>query len=443
MLSLEEPILEAQKNMKLSKQMVTIVALAVTNLAASAESAHPHHGADGQKHPMADHRHAGELVGNALDLWEGIATRAGEQGLSLAGEYIYEYTYVLDGGVRTGGSDRNLFVLDAELDLEKLIGLKGATVFAQFQHASRERGGSMDTGDIQGFSNLEVEREMDALYELWFQQIFADGKLRLKVGKVDANTEFNYVDAAGGFAHSSAGFSPTIFTFPTYPDPAMGVNVFATVMENAGNALTLGYGFYDGAAAVDGVETGRRGASTFLSDEKSNDYFHVLQAEQTWDSLGSLGDGRLSVGGWYHSGRFETFSGGSDAGAFGFFITAEQRLTKRSADSEGGIFVFGQYGSAGEDVSEIAQHIAVGVVTQGTFAGRESDSAGLYVSYADLSDDSAAGFQKNECSLDAYYSVSLSEHLSVQPELHYILNPSGSADVSDALVAGVRVSVAF
>ena len=410
---------------------------------AFAQSAHTHHGADGQKHENVAHQHAVGAYGSSLNAWESVVAQVGDGGLSVAGEYIYEYSNVLDGGERSGGSDRNLFVFDAELDLEKLFGLKGATVFAQFQHASRERGGSMDTGDIQAFSNLEVEREIDALYELWFQQSLANGKVRIKVGKVDANTEFNYVNAAGGFANSSAGFSPTIFTFPTYPNPAMSVNIFATLVENEGKAFTLGYGFYDGSAALDEVETGRRGPSTFFSDDASNDYFHILQAEQTWDDLAELGEGRFSFGSWYHTGRFETFSGGSDSGAFGLFFTAEQRLTRRSSGSDGGFFAFAQYGTADENVSKIAQHIAGGVVTEGTFANRDADAAGLYVTFVDLSDDAAAGFIKNECTFDAYYTFQVNSHLTVQPEIQYILNPSGSATINDAFVGSVRVAVSF
>lgn len=427
----------------MKKQLLVAGVLAATSAAVSAESAHSHHGADGQKHEIQAHDHSGEVAGGALDLWESITTKAADKGFSFAGEYIYEYSNVLDGGVQSGGSDRNLFVFDAEFDLEKIAGIKGATIFGQFQHASRERGGTADTGDIQGFSNLEVGRSIDALYELWFQQELADGKVRVKVGKVDANTEFAYVDAAAGFAHASAGFSPTIQAFPTYPEPAMSVNVFATVAETENSTFTLGYGFYDGANGIDGVETGQRGPSSFFSDDKSNDYFHILQLEQAWNDFSGLGEGRLSVGAWHHTGNFEKFAGGADSSTTGFFLTGEQRLTKRSTDSEGGVFVFAQYGWADEDVAEVAQHIAVGVTAQGTFEGREDDSAGVYISHADLSDQPLAGFKKNETAIDVYYTVQLSEHIAVQPELQYILNPSGSNEVSDALVGGVRCSVAF
>ena len=433
--------------MKVTKELLVAGTMAASCTLVMAQGAHPHHGVDGQKHDMQAHEHESSAFSKPVKSVETARQQASDKGVSFAGEYIFEYTNVLDGGVKKGGSDRSLFVLDAEFDLETIFGLKGATVFAQYQHATRETGGSMDTGDIQGFSNMEVERSLDALYELWYEQKCADGKYRIKVGKVDANTEFNYVDAAGGFANSSAGFSPTISAFPTYPNPAMSVNIFATLVENDGNAFTLGYGFYDGATAVDGVETGRRGPATFFSDDKSNDYFHILQGEQAWDALGTLGEGRLTGGGWYHTGSFETFSGGSDSGVYGFFLTAEQRLTTRSADSDGGIFAFAQYGSADENVSDIAQHIAAGIVTEGTFASRESDSAGIYVTYVDLSDDSAAndgaGYAKDECAIDAYYNIHLTDHFSVQPELQLIINPSGRTDISDALVGGVRFSASF
>lgn len=427
----------------MNRELIILGAMAVSSASVFAESAHSHHGAGGQKHEVEAHDHSGSAASSLVNKLEKSREQLNDKGLSLAGEYIYEYTNVLDGGINRGGSDRSLFVFDAEFDLETIFGFKGATIFAQYLHVTAENGGTQDTGDIQAYSNIESERSMDVLYELWYEQVFADGKYRFKVGKVDANTEFNFVDAAGGFANSSAGFSPTVFALPTYPNPAMSVNLFAELYENEGNVFSLAYGFYDGSSAVDEVATGRRGPSTFTSDDRSNDYFHILQAEQAWERFGSLGEGRLTVGGWYHSGSFEKFSGGSDSGTHGLFLTAEQRITQRSGGSDGGIFVFGQYGSADEDVSDVAQHVAAGLVTEGTFASRESDSAGVYVTYVDLSDDTAAGYAKNECAIDAYYTFQINDHFAIQPELQYIINPSGSNDVSNALVGGVRFSASF
>ena len=66
-------------------------------------------------------------------------------------------------------------------------GLRGGRLFATFQnHAGKD--GSILTGDAQAFSNMDGERRVH-LYEFWFEQTVAEGKLRFKFGRVDANTE--------------------------------------------------------------------------------------------------------------------------------------------------------------------------------------------------------------------------------------------------------------
>ena len=358
--------------------------------------------------------------------------------LSIGGEYTHELTAVLDGGINQRSSHRELLVLEAELDLEKFLGIKNSTLFAQFQHATTEKGGTLDAGDLQAYSNLEVGSSIDELYEFWYQQTFFNEKLRIKVGKVDANSEFNFVELAGGFANSSAGFSPTIFAFPTYPNPAMSVQAFWTFEKQN---LTLGYGLYDGSATVDGVQTGRYGPSTFFSSDQSDDYFHILQLERSWDKVNNMGAGRASIGVWHHDGEFTTFDGATDRGTYGGFFTLEQQFTGNS--EEQGVFGFFQYAWADEDVSEVAQHIAGGVVFRGNGITRSGDEAGLYVTHADLSDVAAAGFTKNETAIDAYYNIQFNSNFALKPELQYILSPSGSATVDNAFVAGVRAIFTF
>ena len=205
--------------------------------------------------------------------------------------------------------------------------------------------------------------------------------------------------------------------------------------------LTLGYGLYDGASAVDGVQTGRYGPSSFFSSDQSDDYFHILQLEKSWDDVAGMGAGRASVGVWHHDGEFTTFDGGTDQGTYGGFLTVEQQLTGES--EEQGIFGFFQYAWADEDVSEIAQHIAAGVVFRGNGITRDGDEAGLYVSHVDLSDVASAGFAKNETAIDLYYNIQLHNNFALKPEFQYILSPSGSTSTSDAFVAGVRAIFTF
>lgn len=376
--------------------------------------------------------------------WGGQRTSLQEVGISIGAEYVAEYSAVLHGGVRRADVFGNQLTFDLTFDTERLVGLPGGTAFVQYLHVNAFDGGSIDAGDIQVYSNMETDRSLDVIYEAWYEQLLFGDRVRIKIGKVDANSEFNFVDAAGDFSNSSAGFSPTIFVFPSYPNPAMSVNLFVTLVDTEPAAFTLGYGFYDGAAGVDGVRTGTRGPSTFFSDDLSDDYFHVVQGELAWDQLGQLPDGRLSVGGWWHTGEFQRFDGGADDGTGGFFLTVEQRLFACDGlESDAGLYVFAQYGWANEQVSEIGQHIAGGLVARGLVPSRESDSAGIYVTCVDLSDEPGAGFAKDETAIDLYYRIQMTPAVFIQPEFQYIINPSGDPSVDDALVGGIRVGITF
>ncbi len=365
-------------------------------------------------------------------------------GLSIGGEYLLEYSRVLDGGVNRRGAFRNLLTLDFELDLGTAAGLEGASVFAQYLSVNAERGGSVDAGDIQGYTNIENDRSLDMIAELWYQQTLFDDRLRIKVGKVDANSEFAAVAVAEDFASSSAGFSPTILGFPSYPDPAMSINLFTTLVVEDGYDLTLGYGFYDGAGGPDGVPVGSRGPTTFFDSDKSGDYFHVAELALEWDSLAVLHHGRVALGGWWHTGRFDRFDGGTERGTGGLFVTAEQRIYAPDADADGrGVYLFAQYGWADPNVSDFMHHFAGGAVVRGLVAGRPGDSAGVYVSFVDLSDKPGAGFSKDEWVIDAYYRVQLTPAVFLQPQVQYIINPSGDPTIDDALVGGIRLGVTF
>src|SRR5581483_4646474 len=118
------------------------------------------------------------------------------------------------------------YLLDARLTLrtDQLLGWNGGTASVRLHHYFGDDG-SERLGDAQGFSNIDdVPRNI--LYELWFQQTLLEGKVRMKFGKVDANTEFARVESAGNFLNSSMGYSPTILSLPTYPEPQPSANLF-------------------------------------------------------------------------------------------------------------------------------------------------------------------------------------------------------------------------
>lgn len=376
--------------------------------------------------------------------WGGYRDRLEESGLSIAGSYTLDWLGVWSGGVRNRASTRTLLDINATFDLEKLADWKGATVFADFY--STDGRGQDDIGDIQGVSNIETDENDDQLAELWFEKWMLDRRIRIKAGKIDANTEFGFPECAGEYPHSAPAYSPTNFMLPTYPDPAIGVVAFVYPSDRC----YLGAGLFDGAAG-DGLRTGGHGARTFLSDDKSSDWFWIAETGFTWSEAASLGKGRVAGGGWYHTGEFETFAGDHDDGTAGMYVLAEQQLLRRGGqpaegddpDADQGVFIFAQVGWADEDVSEIGLHVAGGLTLSGTFAGRDDDAAGVYVSWVDLSDDDAAGFTDDETVIHAFYKCQIAGSVSLRPSISYVLSPSGDSSTDDAVVGSLRLSIEF
>lgn len=356
---------------------------------------------------------------------------------------IAEWNTVADGGIRQRASGRALTTLEAAVDLGNLFDREGAgTLTVVAQTIRGESGGSLDSGDNQVYSNIESDENRDDVMELWYERLFPASNARLKVGKMDANSEFAYVDAAGDFSHGSAGFSPSIFVFPSYPDPATSVNLFVESWAPWSDATaTLAYGLYDGSFGADEIRTGRRGPSTFFSSDISDDFLHLLQWEIITDHGGGE-ESRTTIGAWKHTGEFERFDGGAEDGTEGLFATWERSFLRTGVDDHH-VHIFAQYGWADDSVSFIGEHVAAGFVVEAPLAHRLDDRAGLYASLADFTEAIQPSIPDSELALDAYYRWQWSDRIWIQPEVQWIIDPSGDEEISDALVLGLRLGAEF
>lgn len=359
--------------------------------------------------------------------WWGRRTKLEDSGLTIESTLIAEWYSVLDGGVRSHSTSRMLMDLNITLDLEQMFNWDGASVFADAYWIDGNSV-SADAGDFQGVSNIESDDRLQ-LSELWFEQVLFDNSLRIKLGKIEGNSEFAFVDAAGDFVNSSAGFSPTFLALPTFPDPSTGV----VVSWNHDDRFSITGAVMDGSATVDGVRTGLVGPSTFFDDDRSDDYVWIGELNAMWDG------GRAGVGGWYHDGQFSRFLGGTEDGTAGFYALVEHRVWSPGEDR--GVDLFAQLGFADESVSDAAMHLAGGLNWTGPFASRSDDALGLYCSFVDLSED--AGYADDELVIELFYKLQLTPFMSIKPDLQYIINPSGDSTLDDALVLGFRAETTF
>ena len=201
-------------------------------------------------------------------------------------------------------------------------------------------------GDVQGFSNIDAA-SFNGIGEAWLEVKFLRDALRVKGGRIDANTEFAALHSSEEFLNSSMGYSPTIWGMPTYPNPGNGVLSGLT----AGEHFDVSAGAFERIQSVDGHRQ-RLG------------WMWLGQARTKWEAPGGR-DGSFSVGAWHHTGSVEQLEGGAARGATGPFATLEQTVWRERGERSATrpsrhMHLFLQYGKANALLSEVTSHVGGG-----------------------------------------------------------------------------------
>jgi porin len=397
-------------------------------------------GADPSSQPTSDPVTApAPAFSGITDGWFGYRSKLADVGLNVTGFIDYDFSKNFHGGVSTADSaGREIANLDFTLTSAEALGWNGGTFFLNFQDHEGENGTQKLTGDAQGFDNQDGPRAIQ-LYMAWYQQTLDDGKVRIKIGRVDANTEFAFVSNGTAFLNSTFGFSPAIVGLPTYPDPGLSANLFWMPSEH----LSLGAGVYD---------SNRTERSLIFSGEPyelkptTGGIFSIVEGDGKWSLVQANLPGRLGVGGYYHNGQFPRFDGAIQSGAGGMYAVFDQTLWRPPGSIDGGntgIGVFAQGATGDANVNLIDWQSGSGLAWTGPIptVARAADILGIGATYAhfsrhaDLSDD-------GELAIELFYKIQITTWCDIQPDVQYIVHPGGDGK-PDAVVGTVRVEIDF
>jgi porin len=369
------------------------------------------------------------------DDWAGQRAQLDDRGVSVGLSSTGDLVKNLRGGANTEDLDFvHLTNLNLTFNTERLFNHPGGTLFVNYMHIGGDNP-SNNVGDWQWVSSLSADRRRDQISELWYEQLFADGKVRLKFGKIDACAEFGVSDNAGEFLNASAGLSPVLPAAPVYPDSAGGVVVEWVMRDD----LSIRLGVFDGSAA-EGRTLGDDSLATFWG--APSDTLYLAELNHTW-TLDGARSGRLALGGAFNSGTFDRFDGGTTDGAFGVYMIVDQTLVKEepdNAEDQQGTFAHFRAAVGDRRSQDVHYHLGAGVHTVGLFPGRDDDATGLGVNYVHFS--TASPLDDGELAIELFHKFQITRYFSIKPDLQYILNPGG-IDQDDAIVAGVRFSLEY
>ncbi len=214
----------------------------------------------------------------------GLRSAVGESGVTVDLTLVVDGTQVVSGGAERNEAVRGLFDVAIAADMATLAGIEGAVVFLDAYSLFGEQ--DPGAGNIQGISNIDAEVR-DQIAELWWEQLFFDDRLRVKLGKVEANSEFAWVEYGGELIGPAWAISPNVLGIPTYPETAFSLNAEWTHDD----LHWMRIGIYDGAAQS-GRRTGVHGVGSVFG--APSDLWLALEVGRTWN------DGRLV---WVRGGR--------------------------------------------------------------------------------------------------------------------------------------------
>lgn len=358
--------------------------------------------------------------------------------LSLQAAYTADMWTVVDGGLQDGGAYLDNLDLQLALDLDQAFGWSGAQAFVyglyNDGHSISER-----VGDIQGISNNETGVEAVRLLEAWIDQSFADDDGSLRVGLYNVTTEFDAGEVRALFLNPSHGTGPDLSQ-----SGQNGPSAFPVTSLGARLNWNLDGGIYARAAILDGVPGDPAHPKRTTVDLGSGDGM-LLLAE-----IGLAQEERLwSLGGWTYTAEFPDLAApATHRDNWGAYAAIEERLLSREQGHDFDLAGSLRMGIANDDINPLSSYVGASLVATGLIPCRVDDQLGLGLAIANTGDEfraliATAGGDPaaREINIELTYYADLTDWLSIQPDLQYVIAPGGDDAVEDAFVAGIRLKV--
>jgi len=369
-----------------------------------------------------------------------------EPALQFSLSYTADVSGVVDGGLSRRGRFLDDLQIAADIDLARAVGWQGAVFHATVLNNS---GGipNDDAGTLQGVDNIEVSRHRTRLFEAWVDQSLAGGRASLLVGLYDLNSEFYANDSAGLLIAPAFGIGSELAA-----TGANGPSIFPSTALTVRGRMAVGDGGYLQAAVVN-AQAGVLGDPSGVNLDFDGGALVIAEAGFTGELMG--GQGKLGGGVWRYTDRQDDWRDTAPGGApekeiaQGAYLLLE-RLLMGEAGGPRPITGFARIGLSEGHTSPFRGGWQAGVLVDRLFGDRPDSQLSFGMNQAwinshERANGAAAGrdIGKTETALEITYSDRLTPHLTIQPDLQYVIRPAGDRDIDNALVATVRVRVEY
>ena len=395
-----------------------------------------------------------------------------DKGIEFSGTYTTDLAGNPSGGMRQDFTYTDNIAFGIKLDLEKLVGWRGAT----FTIAATDRNGDSLSQDAIG-NQFTVQQiyggQTVILTDLHLVQKFWDDKANIKVGRFSAGDDFASSPLYWLYMNNGIDGNPQALpvnaSFSAYPwaswaarlrvDPTPDWNAQLGIYQVSGrtfarnlNGLNMAFDPTDGVMFVGQVgwtpEFFKRPVKRVApADELPED-----TGEEAPDDLSGM-PGHYWFGGYYSTWDLYSQFGSDDtaANAYGFYWHGDQMVYQEEPGSDQGLILWTAFVlSPQQNISKLPFQWNSGVIYRGLLPKRDEDVTLFGLAYgqfgSDYSDSGDAYRGKKasyEMALEWGYRVQVNRFLYVQPDIQYIIQPGGTGSIPNAFVLGAQIGVTF
>ncbi len=369
------------------------------------------------------------------------ANERSDKPVTLSAVYVADIRSNVSGGIARGTRYLDNLDLQVAVDADRLVGWHGARLFL---YSIYDNGASLSgdlVGDAQGISNIETNVRAARLFEAWVEQDVGRNA-SIKLGLYNLNSEFDTTQSGGLFLISSHGIGPDFSQ-----SGRRGPSIFPVTSLAVRGEMKLGEHWLGRVAVLDGVPGDPSHPKRTAIALSSRDGALVV-GEVDYLEHGT----KAAIGVWGYTARFDDIRSSDPAaprrGNKGAYVFAEHRLVGSRADDAHGLAGWLRFGVADTRFNRIGRYLGGGLVHTGIAPDRPDDQIGVSFASAGFGDryrrdqtGDGGVRDAHELVVEAVYNAVLTPWLSVQPDLQYVVNPGGYAQLDDAVVVGLRVKI--
>lgn len=363
--------------------------------------------------------------------WNGLKTKMLDSGVEANLKYRADFVHNLRGD----SDQRSDFLenLDAtvELDLEKLIGPKGLSLFLYglWNHGHNP---SENLGDSFGVSNISAPNTAK-LYEAYFQQTLSD-QIVFVLGVRDLNADFYVTDSSSNLINSAFGISPAFSqTGVNGPSIFPQTAVAATVQYKSADNFYFQAGGFNAQA---GDPNQPEGTVIHTSTDEGHLFIGELgfSSDEEGDSNYKYGFGMWS----YSKMQAAIDVTKSETINSGFYVLIDKKINSNFS-------VFAKIGTANSEINQFNLATEAGILVEGPFSIRPKDALTIGYATANLSEDYKLinDSTDNESVLELGYKIHVARGISLTPDYQIIKNVGSSKSASDSEIAIIRFEILF